>query len=83
MKKKIITTVLTLAFTLVLCATLFACDKKGDDKKINYAIDNSFVVLERNVGNALVFSPVTNATRDENGKVTKGNNLNCEYGVIL
>ena len=61
MKKKIITTVLTLAFTLVLCATLFACDKKGDDKKINYAIDNSFVVLERNVGNALVFSPVTNA----------------------
>ena len=83
MKKKIITTVLTLAFTLVLCATLFACDKKGDDKKINYAIDNSFVVLERTVGNALVFSPVTNATRDENGKVTNGNNLNCEYGVIL
>ena len=83
MKKIIITTVLTLAFTLVLCATLFACDKKGDDKKINYAIDNSFVVLERNVGNALVFSPVTNATRDENGKVTNGNNLNCEYGVIL
>lgn len=83
MKKKIITTVLTLAFTLVLCATLFACDKKGDVEKINYAIDNSFIVLERNVGNALVFSPVTNATRDENGEVTNGNNLNCEYGVIL
>lgn len=83
MKKKIITTVLTLAFTLVLCTTLFACDKKSDDGKINYAIDNSFIVLERNVGNALVFSPVTNATRDENGQVTNGNNLNCEYGVIL
>lgn len=83
MKKKTITTFLTLAFTLVLCATLFACDRKGDDGKINYAIDNSFVVLERNIGNALVFSPVTNATRDENGKVTNGNNLNCEYGVIL
>lgn len=61
----------------------FACDRKGDDGKINYAIDNSFIVLERNIGNALVFSPVTNATRDENGKVTNGNNLNCEYGVIL
>lgn len=83
MKKKTITTFLTLAFTLVLCATLFACDRKGDDGKINYAIDNSFIVLERNIGNALVFSPVTNATRDENGKVTNGNNLNCEYGVIL
>lgn len=83
MKKKTITTFLTLAFTLVLCATLFACDRKGDDGKINYAIDNSFIVLERSIGNALVFSPVTNATRDENGKVTNGNNLNCEYGVIL
>ena len=83
MKKKTITTFLTLAFTLVLCATLFACDRNGDDRKINYAIDNSFIVLERNIGNALVFSPVTNATCDENGKVTNGNNLNCEYGVIL
>ncbi len=83
MKKKNITAIVAILFTIALCVTLFACDRNGDDGKINYAIDNSFIVLERNIGNALVFSPVTNATRDENGKVTNGNNLNCEYGVIL
>lgn len=80
MKKKNITAIVAILFTIALCVTLFACDKK--EQKINYAIDNSFVVLTRENQGSLVFEPIANAKTSADGSVV-GDRLQCEYGVIF
>ena len=80
MKKKNITAIVAILFTIALCVTLFACDKK--EQKINYALDNSFVVLTRENQGSLVFEPIANAKTSADGSVV-GDRLQCEYGVIF